>query len=305
MSPAMTLAERQKAMGTALLQAKGHLVLDTEDAWQQFAVKEADATFAFEGLDRKKLLLYESLIRGSMKETLLSIYPHTLKFFEGNQSGLTENYRRSNPSSSFKLSYATSALPEYLRGLTVDKPKSLYKPLFLELLKQYPFLPELAEYEWQEAAVALMPDQAIPEEFEPGIPDTVDEMSRWQPVWNLVRQINTFHYNIPGLVEQVSEMESVLKSSWDMPPVPCQMLFYRDPKTFKVRFFQLNDLTAAFLTAGEYAGSYQEIVETLHREQPSLRAIPVEALMGEVLKLLQMCFSQQILLGSVPVMPES
>ena len=231
-----------------------------------------------------KLELYQDLLLYSVKETLSSLFPYCNRFFsEDEWLNLADDYRRCYPNRSFHLYRCAEHFPEFLA--------TRYSNIS--------FIKDLARYEWEEVVLLNAIDVPAPD----GMLTTMDALSssdwiRLQPFWNPVSLLLPLDYPIPALIQQLMQQDSddvILPEEIDIKPKPTHVLLYRDPETLKVRFFELNVLTAMLIR--HKAGSFQCILDGLVSSIPELAQLPSETLLTEVHKLLQQCSEQHILLG--------
>ncbi len=295
----MSLKTLQQQLGTALLTLDGHNTLNDEASWSAFTASPQGNHLA--GVSREGLYLYEELLRGSIFSTFNSIFPYTARFFSNAQRvHLAEVYRRTYPNASFQLYHSMASFPEFLANIASNPAVTCRHDLEV-LANQLPFLSELAWYEGVEVIVQSAPDALIPASFEPGIPDAIEELGQWKPVWNDPRHLKTLTYPIPELLAQMDETEDEqLDIFSSFKPAPSDLLIYRDPQTLRARFFRLTPLTSAFISTSEKASSYLETLETLQKTLPELASIPHDKLLAEGLKLINQCHHLGILSGSLP-----
>jgi hypothetical protein len=288
----MSLASLQMAMGEALLSSKGLGILSQEKPWQSF-LKTPDGQ-PLSGCDRARLFLYEELLFASVEDTLSSLFPVTVHFLKPEWHALVEKYRRQFPNSSFQLYHVARDFPEFVQGLS-------------HYMKKYPFLWDLALYEWLEIEVLNQEDEPLPSDLQLGFPAEASMLPVFMPVLNPIRRQHTFEYPIPAILTEASRREEVGQGfdsfSIDGKPVqPAEttMLIYRDSETFKARFFNLTPLTGAMIVVMAEHQSYEVSFQTLHTSVPALAQVPYETLAQQGIGLLNQCFQQKILLGSVP-----
>lgn len=279
----MLLAEWQNQLSQALV------LPATEDANQDLS--------ALQGVEARRLALYQELMFNTVAESLQSIYPYTYQFMSANGrdakiwEALVEDYRRAYPNPSHKLMGAVEHFPEFLSQQE-------------DWLAQYPFLSELALYEWLEMQVLNLPDSHPPMAHPHGLP-SLDELAHYAPVWNPSRVLQHFEYPIPELItliqthvelENPSNAEAELKTE----PQPLDILIYRDPHLLHVRFFCLNGLTNLLiqLSTAQPGVAYREILEQLREIIPALQDMPMAELEAQAIGLFQTCLDAAILLGS-------
>ncbi len=295
-----SVKELQQQLGTALLTMDGHNVLNDEASWTAFTQTPQGQHLA--GIPREGLYLYEELLRGGIFSTMNNIFPYTARFFSNAQwVHLAEVYRRIYPNTSFQLYRSMEAFPEFLETMA-SNPAVTCRHNLNEVGDKFPFLADLAWYEGIEVTVQNAPDIVFPQSFEPGVPDSANELGQWKPVWNSARHLKSFIYPVPEILRQMDMTEDEQLTIFSkVKPAPSDILIYRDPETLKARFFRLNPLTSAFMSTSEKSSSYLKTLETLQKTMPELEAIPKEKLFEEGLKLLNQCYSLGVLSGSVTV----
>jgi hypothetical protein len=228
-----------------------------------------------------------------VEDTLRSFFPVTRRFFKSQWYDWVEQYRRQHPNPSFQLYQVASGFPAFLATQT-------------ETVAKYPFLLDLARYEWLEIEVLNAPNTERPEGFEPAVPDTVDELADWCPVPNQARRFARFDYNVPGILEALNDIDEDSDTEQEAldtlapEPTPCEILMYRDLDTHHARFFVLTPLTATLLQALTPDRTYLNTLAILQETEPSLQAVPFDTLLKQALALIQHCHTQHMFHGSAP-----
>jgi hypothetical protein len=280
-------ASLQQAMGQVLLHLPGHEVLGSDEAWEAYLA--TDAGKIFQGVPRESLYLYEELLYYSVEDTLSSLFPHAQKFLTAHWHSWVEKFRRTYPNSSFQLYRSAEKFPLFIS----QQP---------ELMERFPFLLDLATYEWLEIDVLNDPDPVSKEDsFELGFPQSPEHFEDWSPVVNTARRIQSFQYNIPAFLESLKDMEEdEILAIRGLPSSPSDILIYRDSENFQARFFQLTPLTTQLLLNLHGDLSYKDAFVALQKNTPALQKMALSALMAQGLGLLNQCFASNILLGSRP-----
>jgi hypothetical protein len=168
----------------------------------------------------------------------------------------------------------------------------------MDWMAQYPFLSDLALYEWLEMEVLNLPDASPPDTLKFEVP-ALEDFNAFYPVWNPAKRLQAFAYNIPVLLDQLKQKQR--NPQWEQVlPNPVDILIYRDPVSLGVRFFYLNDMTASLLRLSVDC-SYQDALLLLKRELPLLEGVPIDVIQLQAQGLFQNCLQQGMLLGSVSV----
>jgi len=163
----------------------------------------------------ERIKIYRELVRSSFHGMSINIYPYTYKLLSKNWNPLLSDFVEKYPPSSPILNKVVEYLPAYLFTRK-------------DLLKKYPFISELARYEWLEVEIY----------------EREGEMKKNKILsLNPVHEICTFNYAIPEIVEMI-ENEQPLGTIYKQ---KANVLIYRDPKDFSVRFFELSASTLAFI----------------------------------------------------------
>ncbi len=162
----------------------------------------------------ERLKVYRELVRNSFIEVSKNIYPYTHKLLSKNWDQLMSDYIEKYPPASPILNRVVEYLPAYLSSRK-------------DILSKYPFIGELARYEWLE--VVIYERENVPKNNYLSL--------------NPIHEICTFHYPIPDIVEMIENNQSLGK----MHKQKTNVLIYRDPKNFSVRFFELSTSTLAFV----------------------------------------------------------
>ncbi|WP_303673922.1 HvfC/BufC family peptide modification chaperone [Vampirovibrio chlorellavorus] len=272
----MSLREWQAQLGTVLLRP------NPEKALSSAKVPHTGA-----------LALYQELLFNTVCGTVESIYPFTHQVLTYNQpddsqwQGWVDAYRRAYPNRSYSLIGAICDFPEFLERQPA-------------LMVEFPFIADLARYEWLEMAVLNDPEPDFSADLEPMVPE-IALFGQYQPVWNPIRRLQTFSYQIPTLLDAwKASPQSVLES-----PALFQgeldVLIYRDFRTLDARFFVVNALTATLLRLSASGASYEAGLTALQAGIPALSQLPTDVLKEHARGLLENCLDQGILWGSVPV----
>ena len=170
------------------------------------------------GLSRsilERIKIYRELVRGSFHDLSVNIYPVTYKLLSKIWDDLLSDYLEKYPPGSPIFNKVVEHLPEYLFTRK-------------DILKNYPFISELACYEWLE--VKIYEKEGI-------------KKANKTLCLNPVHEICAFQYAIPEIVEMIENNQPLGKIYKQITNV----LIYRDPKNFNVRFFELSTSSFAFI----------------------------------------------------------
>lgn len=170
----------------------------------------------------ERVKVYRGLVWNSFSEVLTNIYPNTSKILGNEWKKLLENYIEAYPSSSPLLNKIGEKLPNYL-----SKQK--------KLLKNHPFISELAHYEWLEVEIYEAETRFISSQ-------RTNERNN-NLILNPIHEICNFQYPIPEIVDKIQNNQALGKIYKQKTSV----LIYRDPKDFNVRFFELAPSSLALI----------------------------------------------------------
>lgn len=162
----------------------------------------------------KRIKLYKKLVLGSFDSVLKSIYPNCYKLLKGNWNNLVQKYIEKFPPNTPILNKVAARFPDFLKS---EK----------KILKKYPFISELALYEWKEIEIYEKED--------------IKSNGKLNPV----HEICKFKYPIPSIIENIETKRQRSKEAEKESST--SVLIYRDPKTLEVRFFELTYGTLVYL----------------------------------------------------------
>ncbi len=165
----------------------------------------------------EKIEIYRDLVKNSFFDLITKIYPLTNKLLKKDWDKLIPQYIESYPPSSPMLNKVAENFPFFL----AEQKK---------IVKKYPFIHELALYEWLEV----------------GIYEQSNKLAERQTgtfILNPVHEICSFEYPIPEIAEKLETSKFSGKATKQKSSV----LIYRDPKTLKVRFNEISSGTLAYL----------------------------------------------------------
>ena len=231
-------------------------------------------------LDLEGAALYGRMINFGQYDLLSSIYPFCEKVIGKEWDDLVYDYYRQFPSDHYNLNKSCRHLSEY------------FSKFAAKLCQKYPFLSELADYEWLE--VEKMEDAPQIIKAEDVSISNLEMISTYFPAVN--QTLTLRHYEYP-MAEMIAHFES------DEKPVrkkfvrrQCHMAFYRDPETHRVRFMELGEATAAIVEKAQVEPTiYQDLLRLTIELTPELN--PQNVAM-EFLGLIEELHTDNIFVGS-------
>jgi uncharacterized protein len=290
----MPLADLQKAFGILMLETEGLSALRSDEDWVSFTQTGLGQVIA--QYPRERLVLYEELLFNTVEDTMQGFFPFCKRFIEEDQwVPLIERYRRAYPNRSYYLYKVGQDFPQFL---TQDKA----------LVEKFPFLPDLALYQWLEIEIHNLPNFTYPLGFQPDLTWTPELIENRAPFWNPAAKLVSLSYPIPALIHHIKqlideepELDVIPEGVFQVTEQPTMVFIYRDPETFQKRLFEVNSLTASLLHLSAASNqSFLELFQTLQATTPALQNLPLETIVVEGIKLLQNCHQQNMLLGSFP-----
>ncbi|MDX1920836.1 MAG: hypothetical protein SFU25_08915 [Candidatus Caenarcaniphilales bacterium] len=225
----MNLSKVQEFVGEILMKEAGINALDDLETWKEFCKKRHQDSYQGEKV-RFGLSQYQELLNYSVNEALLSIYPHTFKFFLDKSIQISEHYRRVFPNKTFQMVYAVEKFPEYLAKHSSGRVG--------EIINKYPFLIDLATYEWLEVKVQNAPEIVYSDGFHKVPPMLAEAFPLVKPFWNPT--LITFKSDFPVslIINNLTEVNDIQDLDFEITQQTKKSheLIYRDTENFKVKF---------------------------------------------------------------------
>ena len=211
----------------------------------------------------ERLKIYRELVRNSLFSLISNFYPCTHKILNKHWKVLLSKYIEQYPPNSPILSKVGEHFPEFLK-----KEKSI--------IKKYPFISELALYEWLEVETYEQED---------------NEVKNKQLVLNPIHTICRFEYQIPEIAEKIKDKKPLGKIKKEQTNV----LIYRDPKDFSVRFIELSNGTVAYLELSK-SGFPHEMIPMLLASHYNIQESDLGNFNVEIKKLVETLKKSRILI---------
>jgi len=183
-------------------------------------------------IDAAGVRLYSSLIEIGRMDLMSSIYPVMEELLGKQFKPLVFDYFESMPPVHYNLNQSASRFPQYVQGLE-------------KLMGRYPFLAELADYEWIELAV--LEDPAADNQYEyskSGMEVDPSIFAGLTPVLNSVFIGRRYSFAIPKLVQEIKAGKKLPRRFKQEPT--CAVV-YRDPCTLDARFLEVGEVSLGML----------------------------------------------------------
>jgi hypothetical protein len=192
-------------------------------------------------IDPRGVKLYSSLIDIGRLDLMSSIYPVVNELLGKQFETLVLDYFESMPPVHYNLNQSASRFSDYVLSCS-------------KLIKRYPFLAELADYEWIELAVLedagpncnYEPVPYLFETFQAPNQAEVDpeRFASLIPVLNCVFVCRTYHYAIPQLVQDIKAAKKLPRR---FKQEPTYVIVYRDPESLEARFLEVGEVSLMML----------------------------------------------------------
>ncbi len=209
----------------------------------------------------KRLKVYRDLVKGSFNELLKKIYPNVYKLTKKEWKAILSKYIEAFPPASPMLGKVGEKFPFFL-----SKQK--------KLLKKYPFITELALYEWLELEI-----------YEK---ENYSNNAKKNLILNPIHKFCKFKYPIPEMIENDLNLKTISTK-------PTNLLIYRDPNNFKVRFMELSHGTLDYLELVKKNASDKKIIDKL-ANQYKIDKTKYKYFINELMKLKQTLIEKRILI---------
>jgi hypothetical protein len=231
-------------------------------------------------IDKNGVKLYAGLMNYGYQDLMLSVYPGCAKLLDDKWSDVVDHYLEKYPPSHFNLNQTARRFPDYL-----TKYGDRY-------LKRFPYLAELADYEWielelmevdREIAVHDWSSLSAPEHFE-----------QFAPVVNPVLLIREYKYPITSVVDHLEDDCCLPR---DVEPDDTFVAIFRDPDSGFCRFLEVGQAAANIIRTAEAAPTpYRDLltmaVSASEGNDPQLAVM-------QFLELIEKLQSVRLFVGSV------
>jgi hypothetical protein len=195
-------------------------------------------------IDKDGVRLYAELLNLGQQDLMENVFPGCAKLIGDRWSDEVNNYLERFPPTHYNLNRAAEKFPEYLLKFG-DR-----------YLRKYPFIAELADYEWLELELLEHPGQVKTFPYQP-LTDAA-QFEQQRPVVNPVLAVRRYKYPITEIVEHLEDDCCLPK---DVEPKITQVAVYREPETHDCRFFELGQMAARVIEAAqEKPTAYKDLI---------------------------------------------
>jgi hypothetical protein len=240
------------------------------------------------------LELFGADLLGVLKRYIWHVCPRTYTLIR-NDKALSQEWNnfllkflKENPISSYKPSITLSSLPSFLRKEH-------------RLLGKYPFLADLAHYEWLLDFIFTFPDRPEPETIIFKIPDN-KSLSSFVPVVNAAGGLFESYFCIPEIHASLGNNGYDLHDSIFSERKLSSYFIYRNVDTLQCQLFSLSDpLTKHLFLLCDGSRSYKEILDALFRQEAASQAYPYDVIEQQACTFFEACLKSNIIVGSLPI----
>lgn len=256
-----SLRDIQRTIGTFWVNRHAREWLaDGADSNNKPAIVQTLNGEVLESADKDGVGLYGRLIAYGHHDVMDSIFPFCSSLLGDEWHEVVEDYLLKYPPDHFNLNRICRHFSEYL-----CKFGQRY-------LRRFPFMHELADYEWME--LEKIEDSSTIVFGDPSPIESPEQIVTMRPVVNPTLIVRHYHYPIPEIAARV---QNDLKVRRKTPPKSTHLAIYRDPENHKARFLELGAAASTVVeTAKSEQCNYQRLLQlavSLTPELPPDRAV--------------------------------
>ena len=233
-------------------------------------------------IDISGVNLYASLMRIGQNDLMDSVYPICAHLIGKGFHDLVAKYYEEYPPDHYNFNKGAQRFSQFLK-VRGDR-----------YVKKYPFLPDLADYEWLELEVMESP--AVIDALEDVTLDSPELFDKFAPVVNPTLAIRKYSYPVSKVVDWVKEdvkLPRRVKRGSEI------LAVYRLPETNQVRFLELGANACKIIEASiESRTSYSELIKLI--VESSQNADP-HSMVIEFLQLIETYRELKVFVGSAEV----
>jgi hypothetical protein len=242
------------------------------------------------------IALYASLLNYGHHDVINSIYPGCRKVLDDAWESIVDDYLLKYPPKHHTVNRLADSLSDYF-----TKYGGTY-------LKKYPFLSELAHYEWIELELMENPQQIFSGDYE-GLTQA-EHFTDFGPIVNPVLIICDYEYPIADICDLLSE-DRPLKKSYKK--ASTSVAICRNPETHLCRFLELGSISSLMLKyaiteskISPYDGKKNSFVQVSYKEllekiTANANGISLEDCVLEYMQLVDTLQELGMFCGSAPI----
>jgi hypothetical protein len=181
-------------------------------------------------IDKTGVELYASLLNYGHQDVIGSIFPFCAKLLHKHWEEIVDDYLEKYPPNHFNLNRSAQRFSEYL-----DK----HQP---RLKKRFPYIVELADYEWLELELLEKDVISPPSELE--TLESPEQFTAFAPIVNPALALRRYNYSIMKIAEEIQNSCQKPRNSSRM---PTNVVVYRDPCGNRSRFLEVGSVAASII----------------------------------------------------------
>jgi hypothetical protein len=207
------------------------------------ALEEMDPAILSE-VDPRGVRVYATLLRNSQQSLMDSIYPGCAKLLGKHWYAMVSDYFETCPPTHFNLNAAASEFSKFLKERTEP------------CVNRYPFLYELADYEWIELEILEHAGEPIK-----GEQINLDEPAAFQVFAPIVNPVMIVRHYLYPIAKVVDWLRAGVKLPRRIGKQATHMIVYRDPDELDARFLELGELAVSIVEkASQETVSYADLI---------------------------------------------
>jgi uncharacterized protein len=250
-----SLREIQKTIATFWINGEAREWLEdgADPSTTPDVVKPLDNNL-LQSADAKGVGLYGRMISYGHHDVMDSIFPYCSQLLGDTWQEAVDDYLIHYPPDHYNLNKICRHFSEYLL-----KHGQQY-------LQRYPFLAELADYEWLELE-KIDENLVITRGDDSGI-STPDQIVTLGPIVNPTLTVRHYRYPIADIAAKLENGKKVRRK---VPAKATHLAIYRDPESHRARFLELGAAAATIVeTAHTENGNYQSLLQLAVSLTPEL-----------------------------------
>jgi hypothetical protein len=231
-------------------------------------------------VDRKGVELYANLMAYGHHDVMENVYPFCARLLGAKWHAVVEDYLLKFPPDHHNFNRLCSRLSQHF---------TIYGG---SLLEKYPFLAELADYEWIELE-KMEEDVDIPEHQHEPL-ESPDQIAKLGPVVNPTVSVRDYRYNILSIASTIEAGRKLGK----VKPERSLVAAYRHPQFHSGKFAEIGEAAAKIVEIAKQPCTYLSLLPVVVSLTPGLA--PEESV-AEFLNLVEDLQELGIFVGSVEI----
>lgn len=231
-----------------------------------------------ESLDERGVRTYAELISIGRNDLMLSVYPGCARLLNKKWKETVDDYFATCPPKHYRLNMSAARFSQYLKDNRLD------------LLQKFPYLSDLADYEWVE--LQLMEDRQLVNPQPHEALSRPEQFEKSAPIVNPVLSLRYYNYQVPLIVEYLRDGEMPR----NITPRDVIVAVYRDPETHIGRYVEVTPGIAHLIEQAQGAPTSYADLATLAISY-SKATNPQEALL-EFFEIIEKLQSLRLFVGT-------